>query len=93
MRGVCFLLALSASVLLVGCETPRAIGAAQPSQQASAASRPREICVSVEDTGSRLPQKECHTVDEWQRIKAHGAAALNVEADRKMGACVPGQSC
>lgn len=90
MRGVWFALTVSAvAVVLVGCETPKVDGAAQPSQQAAANAQPREVCVSVVDTGSRLPEKECHTVSEWQQIKAHGASALNVDAERKMGACVP----
>jgi hypothetical protein len=81
MRIVWVGLALGASACLIaGCETPKGGAGPKPAQQVSADSRPGVICASVQATGSRLPQSECHTAGEWARIKAAGTDDLQLKA-------------
>ncbi|WP_439568153.1 hypothetical protein [Sphingopyxis sp.] len=55
-------LALSAAT----AETP----AAQPTTETAAEpekTKPKLVCRRIADTGSRLPQRECRTQEDWDR--------------------------
>ena len=82
--------ALTASLALCACATtnPAAVARATPSKPAAATAangnRDPEICASVESTGSRLPQKECHTASEWAALRAAGNDDITNQAQRHL---------
>ena len=80
--------ALAASLALCACATPNpaAVAQATPSKPAAAAANDQnpEICASVESTGSRLPQKECHTASEWAALRAAGNDDITNQAQRHL---------
>ena len=83
--------ALAASLALCACATPNpaavAVAQASPSKPAAASAandQNPEICASVESTGSRLPQKECHTASEWAALRAAGNDDISNQAQRHL---------
>jgi len=86
-------MALGATLGAGACTTPQA---ASPGAQMAAANGPNTangtidpnqvICSDVETTGSRLPQKECHTAHEWAVIREQGGEDLQTQAQRHMSA-------
>jgi hypothetical protein len=81
--------ALAAALLLAGCVTAKTAQTPQPtrSQPAAAAttakgSQDPVICSRVENTGSRLAEKECHTASEWAAIRDEGRDDLSNRAQR-----------
>ena len=73
--------ALAASLILGACASPSQVAQApnKPAGAAMAANNDQnpEICAKVEDTGSRLPAKECHTASEWAALRSRGNDDLN----------------
>jgi len=71
--------------LLAACATPaqkpEQAAAARP-QQTAETSGDKLICRSVEVTGSRMPQRECHTLAEWGRMHTEGLDQFGLEAKR-----------
>lgn len=49
------------------------------------------ICTRVETTGSRFPQRECHTVSQWAALRDEGRDDLNNRTQRQLsgGALTP----
>ena len=55
-------LALSAATAEAPTNPPTAETAAKPEP-----TKPKLICRRIADTGSRLPQRECRTQEDWNR--------------------------
>ena len=55
-------LALSAATAEAPTNPPATETAAKPEQ-----TKPKLICRRIADTGSRLPQRECRTQEDWNR--------------------------
>ena len=61
-----------------------------PAQNANPA-KPKLICESEQDIGSRLGRKRiCHTAEEWQRIKSETRDAIEKFQQQQTGTPVSG---
>jgi hypothetical protein len=81
--------ALAAVLLSAGCVTakPGQAPQATPSHATASATAAKDsqnpvICVRVENTGSRLAEKECHTASGWAAQKRQGLDDLSNRAQR-----------
>lgn len=60
------------------------------SQNANPA-KPKLICETQQETGSRLDRKRvCHTAEEWQRVKADARDAIDKYQQQATGTPVSG---
>jgi hypothetical protein len=90
MRYLPLAAALAASLALCACATPNpaAVAQAAPSKPATATAangnKDPEICATVENTGSRLAAKECHTASEWAALRAEGNDDITNQAQRHL---------
>ena len=60
--------------------TPADSATNQPATETTATpekTKPKLICRRIADTGSRLPQRECHTQEDWDRQADAGSRKLN----------------
>jgi len=55
-------LALSTATAEAPAQQPATETAAQPEK-----AKPKLVCRRIADTGSRLPQRECRTQEDWDR--------------------------
>ena len=93
MRYLPLAAALAASLTVCACATPNAaaVAKAAPTKPAAAAgttaaaanSQNPQICARVETTGSRFPEKECHTASEWAAMRAQGNDDMGNRAQRQ----------
>jgi hypothetical protein len=52
---------------------------------AAAPEKPKKICHSVLLTGSRMPQRFCHTATEWSEIQSGRKAADVTDQSNRLG--------
>ena len=83
------LVSLSAAALVVASPAFSQNAASAP-QNANPA-KPKLICETEEDIGSRLGRKRvCHTAEQWQQIKAESRDAIEKYQQQATGTPVSG---
>lgn len=83
------LVSLAAAALVVA--SPAFSQNAAPAPQNANPAKPKLICETEEDIGSRLGRKRvCHTAEQWQQIKAESRDAIEKYQQQATGTPVSG---